>query len=184
MGLTDAYGKYEDTFREVNRVRQELGQESTSAASRPAQLDMECEKPTPSSPVINKPGPGPKPKPKPEPAPPAPPGQVATAFPDAQLRLLLDRFKQAYERRDFETLRSISRMSEARQRNVEMMFGNYETLKLSIASITPQDDGADAVIVINTAITADGETVALTPIAKTITLRVPRQGEGWDKIVW
>jgi hypothetical protein len=65
-----------------------------------------------------------------------------------------------------------------------MMFGNYETLKLSIASITPQDDGAAAVLVINTAITADGETVALTPIAKNITLRVARQGDDWGKIAW
>ena len=183
-GLTDTYGKYEDAVREVNRVRQELGLEPAAAASRPVQLDMECEKPKRSFPVVIKPKPTPTPEPKPEPAPPTPLVQVATAFPDAQLRLLLEKFKQAYERRDLGTLRSISRMSEARQRNVEMMFGNYETLMLSIASITPEDNGAAAVMVIDTAITGTGETVALTPIAKNITLRVARQGEGWDKIVW
>ena len=119
-----------------------------------------------------------------DPPPPAPPVQVATVFPDAQLRSLLDRFTQAYERRDLDTLRAISRMDEARQRNVETMFHNYQAFTLSIAGITPQENGAAAVIIIDRAITTNGEPVDLSPIAKKIKLSVLRQGEAWDKIVW
>jgi serine/threonine protein kinase len=125
-----------------------------------------------------------KPELKPEPPSPAPPAQVATGFPDAQLRSLLDRFTHAYERRDVDTLRAISRMGEARQRNIDTMFHSYETFKLSITSVTPHENGAAAVIIIDTAMTATGETVDLSPIAKKINLRISRQGEAWDKIVW
>ncbi|MGE0642586.1 MAG: serine/threonine-protein kinase [Nitrospira sp.] len=103
---------------------------------------------------------------------------------DPQLRMLLDNFEQAYERRDVETLRSISRMDDARLRNIEMMFGYYKTLKLSRANITPQDHGVAALLVIDTAITTDGKLVDLSPIAKEIRLHIPRQGKGWDKIEW
>lgn len=175
-GLRETYGTYDNTLREVNRVYRELNRDPVPPITRPPQLDLDCEglKPDPVSP---------KPQPPPEPLP-APPVHVAEAFPDGRLLSLVEQFKQAYEQHDLKTLRSLSRMDEARQRNVETMFGNYKTLKLSMASIRPEDGGATALMVIDTAITPSGETVALSPIAKNIKLHIPRQGEGWDKIAW
>ncbi|MDI3462588.1 MAG: hypothetical protein OJF50_001409 [Nitrospira sp.] len=201
---TETYGKYEDTARDVNRLRRELEREQAGLVSRPAILDMECESrkplpprtsvtaPTPS--VVNA-NPNPEPTqvvPVPRPdvpvtrdgLPPVPPSQIATIFSDAALRSLLDQFTRAYERRDVDTLGSISRMDAARRRNVEEMFRTYKTLKLSLASVTREENGAAVVLLIDTAITTAGETVDLSPIAKKITLHVSRQGDTWDKIVW
>jgi len=75
-------------------------------------------------------------------------------------------------------------MDAARRRNVEEMFRTYKTLKLSLASMTREENGAAVVLLIDTAITTAGETVDLSPIAKKITLHVSRQGDTWDKIVW
>ena len=110
--------------------------------------------------------------------------QAVTTFPDATLQSLLDRFQQAYERQDLAELRSISRMDQARQRYVEEMFRTYKTLKLSRPTLTREENGAAAVLLIELAITTTGETVDLTPIARKITLHIPRQGDAWDKIVW
>ncbi len=171
-GLLETYEKYENTLREVIRVRLELKQEAVSPISRPSLLDLVCDDLKPSSPP-----------PKPSPEPPASP-HVAKTFPDNQLVSLVEQFKQAYERRDLKTLHSLSRMNEARERNLETMFRNYATLKLSIAGITPENNGATALVVIDTATTPSGETIDLPPIAKNIKLHIPRQGEVWDKIVW
>jgi len=197
----ETYGKYEDTAREVNRLRRELEREQAGLISRPAILDMECESRKPVPPRISVTAPAPpvaNAKPNSEPTqvvpvlkpdvpatkdglPSAPPSQIAT---DVALRSLLDQFTRAYEGRDVDTLGSISRMDAARRRNVEEMFRTYKTLKLSLASMTREENGAAVVLLIDTAITTAGETVDLSPIAKKITLHVSRQGDTWDKIVW
>ena len=112
------------------------------------------------------------------------PPPTAKVSPETQLQALLDRFRQAYERHDLGTLRLLSQLSDSRLRNVELMFSNYETIKTSVINVTSTDSGATATMVIDTAITATGETVSLPPIARTIKLQVPRQDDGWDKIVW
>ncbi|HWF61823.1 MAG TPA: protein kinase [Nitrospira sp.] len=114
----------------------------------------------------------------------ASPNHIATTFPDAALRSLLDQFTRAYEGRDMDTLGSISTMDAARRRYVEEMFRTYKTLKLSLSNITREENGAAAVFLIDSAVTTAGETVDLTPIARKITLHVSRKGDNWDKIVW
>lgn len=156
----------------------------SSPTSKPELSTPKTEIHTGSGPITSGSIPEPKPEPKSEPPPHTAPAQMSKSFPDAQLRSLLDQFTQAYERRDLDALRSISHMDEARQRNVETMFHNYKTFTLSIASISSQETGAAAVIVIDTAISSAGEVVDLSPIAKKITLRISRQGETWDKIEW
>lgn len=205
---TETYGKYEETARDVNRLRRELEREPAGLITRPAILDRECESRKPShagvpprTPVTTPALPVVIAKSNPEPAQvmpvlkqdgsaptdglsPAPPGQSTTAFPDAALRSMLDQFTRAYEGRDLDTLSSISRMGPARRRYAEEMFRTYKTLKLSLASITREENGAAAVLLIDKAITTAGETVDLSPIAKKITLHVSWQGDTWDKIVW
>lgn len=204
---TETYGKYEETARDVNRLRRELEREPAGLISRPAILDLECESRQPShavlprtavtaptSPVVMA-----KPHPEPTQVVPipkreisatkdglssAPPNQIAPTFPDAALRSLLDQFTHAYEGQDLDTLRSISNMDTARRRYVEEMFRTYKTLKLSLSNITREENGAVAVFLIDSAVTTAGETVDLTPIARKITLHVSRKGDNWDKIVW
>jgi len=202
--LTETYDKYEHATREVNVLRQELGEEP-SMTTRPTVLDMNCERAPKPHPIATKP-----PSAAPLPIPPGetksqppqlshPPAsvqhadtnepstsplQAAQTFPDKPLQSILDRFQQAYERQDLAELLAISRMNEGRQRNVEEMFRTYKTLRLSRATVKPEDTGASAVLLIETAITTSGEPVDLTPIARKITLHIARQGDTWDKIVW
>ena len=202
--LTETYDKYEHATREVNVLRQELGEESATAI-RPSVLEMNCERaPKPHSIATKPPSTDHRPIPpgeaKPEPTksilpplpvqhpetnePATPAVLAAPTFPDKPLQSLLDRFQQAYERQDLAELLAISRMNEGRQRNVEEMFRTYKTLRLSRATVKQEDAGASAVLLIETAITTTGEPVDLTPIARKITLHIARQGDSWDKIVW
>lgn len=200
--LTETYDKYEHATRDVNALRQELGEEP-EIAIRPSVLDLICERPKPHAIAT-----GTKPAAPPvraeggksEPLHPTPPPQAvqlpeknepamfaihpAPTFPDKPLQSLLDRFQQAYERQDLGELLAISRMTEERQRNIEEMFRTYKILRLSRATVKQEDTGASAVLLIETAITTTGESVDLTPIAKKIKLYIARQGDSWDKIVW
>jgi len=201
--LTETYDKYEHATREVNALRQDLGDEPAMAI-RPPVLDLTCERPKP-HPIATGPKLPPPPPVRTEEgkseflrpvSPPQPvypaekpepitlPLLIAPTFPDKPLQSLLDRFQQAYERQDLTELLAISRMNEGRQRNVEEMFRTYKTLKLSRPTIKLDDTGASAVLLIETAITTSGEPVDLTPIARKITLHIARQGNSWDKIVW
>jgi serine/threonine protein kinase len=110
--------------------------------------------------------------------------QVANAFPDKRLQSILERFRQAYENRDLETLQSISRMSDARLRNVQVMFANYETIRTSIKDVTPTEQGASATLFLESVTTAEGENVSLSDLARKSNLKIPRQGVEWEKIIW
>lgn len=201
--LTETYDKYEHATREVNALRQELGEESATAI-RPSVLDLNCERTKPHSIATGPKTPAPPPvrtengrsellQPTPPPQalqlpeknePAASASHAPPSFPDKPLEVLLDRFQLAYERQDLAELQAISRMNEGRQRNVEEMFRTYKTLRLSRATVKQEDAGASAVLLIETAITTSGEPVDLTPIARKITLHIARQGDTWDKIVW
>jgi hypothetical protein len=180
--LVETYGKLEDSVRDVNVVRQELGEEPSSAPPRPSELDLLCEAPKPFPQPI---------KPKPVLAPPVPPSPQPTVkdgivFPDAQLSSLLKKFKTAYERRDINTLHTLSRFKdkENRERNIEVMFLNYTSFQTSIQNIRQTDDGATAELVLDQAVSKTGETVSLPPLSKTFKLQISRQGDAWDKVVW
>ena len=110
--------------------------------------------------------------------------QVANAFSDQRLQSLLERFRQAYENRDLATLQSISRMSEARLRNVHVMFDNYETIRASIKDVTPTEQGASATLFLESVTTAQGENVSLSDLARKLNLKIHRQGAEWEKIIW
>lgn len=191
--LAETYRKFEDSVREVNLARQELGREPLTAPTGPAEFDLPCEQPKPSSLPPSKPEPKPKPKPEPKPeptptppsTPPPPPlGKDTIAFPDAQLRSLLEKFKTAYERRDFDTLRTLSRFKEGRERNVEVMFSNYTSFTTLIDKITQTDNGATAQLILEAAVTMTGETVSLPLMSRASKLQISRQGDAWDKVIW
>ena len=110
--------------------------------------------------------------------------QVANAFPDQRLRSLLERFRQAYESHDLATIQSISRMSDDRVRNVQVMFANYETIRASIKDFIQTEQGASATLFLDSVTTAGGESVSLSPLARKFNLKIPRQGAEWDKIIW
>ena len=163
--LSDTYGKLEDSVREVNVVRQEVGRELLSAPTRPTEFDLPCERPPrfPTQP--------------PKPPPPK-------AFPDAQLSSLLEKFKTAYENHDLAKIQSISRMDDDRIRNVQVMFDNYETIRASIKDLKQTEQGASATLFLESVTTAGGESVSLSPLARKFNLKIPRQGAEWDKISW
>jgi hypothetical protein len=110
--------------------------------------------------------------------------QVASVSPDQRLRSVLERFRQAYENHDLATIQSISRMSDDRLRNVQVMFDNYETIRASIKDVTPTEQGASATLFLDSVTTAGGESVSLSPLARKFNLKIPRQGAEWDKIIW
>jgi serine/threonine protein kinase len=174
--LSETYEKFEDSVRDVNVLRQKLGKEPSSVPPRPSELDLLCEAPKPFSQPI---------KPKPVPPPPPPPQeQRLKAFPDAQLSSLLEKFKTAYERRDIDTLRALSRFKEGRERNIEVMFSNYTSFEASIQNMRQTDDGATAQLVLDKVVSTTGETVSLPPLSRTFKLQISRQGDVWDKILW
>lgn len=108
----------------------------------------------------------------------------ATAFPDQRLQSLLARFRQAYENHDVAALQLISRMSDDRLRNVQVMFSNYETIRASIKNVTQTDRGASATLYLDAVTVAGGESVTLSPLARKFTLQIARQGTEWDKVSW
>jgi serine/threonine-protein kinase len=110
--------------------------------------------------------------------------QVANAFPDQRLQSILERFRQAYENRDLATIQSMSRMSDERLRNVQVMFANYETIRASIKDVTPTKQGASATLFLDSVTTAEGESVDLSPLARKSNLKISRQGAEWEKIIW
>jgi serine/threonine-protein kinase len=110
--------------------------------------------------------------------------QVATAFPDQRLQSLLNRFRQAYENHDLATLQSISRMSDDRLRNVQVMFANYETIRASIKDVVQTEQGASATLFLDSVTTTEGENVSLSPLARKFNLKIPRHGAESEKIIW
>jgi hypothetical protein len=109
---------------------------------------------------------------------------VAKVFPDRQLQSLLERFKTAYERCDFDTLQSLSRMTNRRQDNVEFMFSNYTAFTASIQHVAQTPEGATAILMLETGTRTTGETIPIPPISRKYTLQIPRHGDEWDKVVW
>ena len=110
--------------------------------------------------------------------------QVANAFPDQRLQSLLERFRQAYENHDLTTIQSISRMSDERLRNVHVMFDNYETIRASIKDLTQTEQGASAILFLDSVTTAGGESVTLSPLARKFNLKISRKGAELEKILW
>jgi hypothetical protein len=110
--------------------------------------------------------------------------QVATAFPDQRLQSMLERFRQAYENHDLATIQSISRMSDDRLRNVQVMFANYETIRASIKDLVQTEQGASATLFLESVTTASGESVSLSPLARKFNLKISRQGAESEKIIW
>jgi serine/threonine protein kinase len=99
-------------------------------------------------------------------------------------RQYLERFRQAYENRDFATIQSISRMSDDRLRNVQVMFANYETIRASIKDLNQTEQGTSATLFLDSVTTAGGESVFLPPLARKFNLKIPRQGAESEKIIW
>ena len=110
--------------------------------------------------------------------------QVAKVFSDQRLQSIFERFRQAYENHDLATIQSISRMSDDRLRNVQVMFANYETIRASIKDLVQTEQGASATLFLDSVTTAGGESVSLSPLARKFTLKIPRQGAESEKIIW
>ena len=111
-------------------------------------------------------------------------GQHTNVFPDQRLQSLLERFRQAYESHDIVTIQSISRMSDDRLRNVQVMFANYEKIRASIKDINQTERGLSATLFLDSVTTAEGEHVTLSPLARKFSLKIPRQGAESEKIIW
>jgi serine/threonine protein kinase len=105
-------------------------------------------------------------------------------FPDAHLSALLEKFQQAYERCDLDTLRSISLMSERRANNVEFMCSNYNAFTATIEHIAKTEEGATAVLALVSGTRKNGETIPIDSLTRNNKLQIPRREGQWDKIVW
>jgi serine/threonine-protein kinase len=109
---------------------------------------------------------------------------IAKVLPDQRIQSLLERFRQAYENHDLATIQSISRMSDDRLRNVQVMFANYETIRASIKDLAQTEQAASATLFLDSVSTAGGESISLSPLARKFTLTIPRQGAESEKIIW
>jgi hypothetical protein len=92
---------------------------------------------------------------------------------------LLNEFKRAYERSDLETLQRISRMSENRLKNAEFMFANYSGFTTSIRDITLTEEGASAILMLETGTRHGGEIISIPERARAVKLRITREGTKW-----
>jgi hypothetical protein len=171
--LAEVYEKYRDAVGDVNLVREQLGKEALPGLSRPDQLDFTCENAKPS---------GPSPKPKPVPVPPSPkpePKSSSKLQIPPQLSSLLDQFKRAYERCDLQALQSLSRMSENRLKNAEFMFANYSGFTSTIRNVTTTEEGASAILMLDTGTRHSGDVISIPDRARAIKLRIIREGNEW-----
>ena len=108
----------------------------------------------------------------------------APSPPIMQLHLLLKKFKNAYEKEDLQALQTISTMTPERLRNVEFMFANYQSVKVSIEEVVVSDEEASALMILNELIQNNGEHVKLSKIGSTIKLKIGSVGTEWGKIAW
>jgi serine/threonine protein kinase len=108
----------------------------------------------------------------------------SAAVHDQQLQALIKNFKTAYENRDFDALEAFSDMNQARVRNVELMFENYSTIGVSVHIAAVTDEEAMATLTYDKLVKPTGEVVTLQAIARTIKIRIKKEGNEWKKIVW
>jgi serine/threonine-protein kinase len=111
-------------------------------------------------------------------------GQMNLTGSRQQLRSLLDEFKRAYEGQDLKELERLSEMSSDRLMFVHTMFDNYRTIQVSIQSVSVIDDEASATLRHDRLINNQGGDVTPSPILKSMSIKIRRQGDQWGKIEW
>ncbi len=105
----------------------------------------------------------------------------------AQMNVLggmLNKLKTAYDKKDLKALQRMSQMSKNRARFLEQIFGNYQTITVSIADLSIIGNEAHVVISITKLTSQDGNLVVPSKRWKDAALLVHRKGGKWGKIVW
>jgi hypothetical protein len=113
-----------------------------------------------------------------------PDGLMGATASRRQLRDLLNEFKRAYEGQDLKGLERLSEMSSDRLMFVHTMFDNYRTIQVSIQSLSVIDDEASATLRHDRLINSEGGDVTPSPILKSMSIKIHKNGDQWGKIEW
>ena len=91
------------------------------------------------------------------------------------LKEILGNFTAAYERRDLLNLKLTTAMSEARTRNLNLMFKNYTTITAHTKIVSTSDTQATAKIFIDELINKEGEPITPNFIVRETTITIPKK---------
>jgi hypothetical protein len=97
---------------------------------------------------------------------------------------LLDQLKRLVAEKNLATLDEISTMSEDRRSFLESLFANYSTIEASLGEIASTPTGVTTVLRIEKLVLLNGESVPPGSSLRKIRITIPREEDGWGKIVW
>lgn len=133
-------------------------------------------------------------KTKPEPIPPQSIGPSETAIPsptpsiplkpDPDLINRLEQIRRFVEQKNLAGLENLSAMSEKRRKNLEALFKYYSTIEVSLGPVESTATEIQTSLRVDKLITTEGESLPIEGTLRKIPITVPREGDGWGKIVW
>ncbi len=112
---------------------------------------------------------------------PEPPGELKNL---EVLKQILDDFRNAYEGRDILHLKLTTSMSEARTRNIELMFKTYRNIAAHTEILSTSESQAKVKIFIDNLIDQQGKTITPNAIIRETSITIPWQDGQWGKIQW
>lgn len=100
------------------------------------------------------------------------------------LQTLLETFIQAYESHDLLNLKLTTNMSDARARNLDIMFKTYQKIKAHAEIISTTDQEALATLFMDQLVDKEGKVITPNFIIRETALKIPKQNGKWGKIKW
>jgi serine/threonine-protein kinase len=144
---------------------------------QPGPVDTAPPKPA-SDPIVVAPKPAPT-------APISPPLEAAPAVTSDQRAVdRLEQLRRLVAEKNLAALDEISVMSEDRRRILEALFANYSTIEASLGEVTSTPTEVTTVLRIEKLTLLNGESVPPGATLRKIRVTIPREGDGWGKIVW
>lgn len=113
---------------------------------------------------------------------------VVTAPPspksDQEILQRLGQVRALVEKKDLAALAALTAMSKDQSENLQALFDNYTTITTSLGKITTTNTTLTTTLRIDKLITADGESVPIEDMLRSMPIRVPRSGDQWGPITW
>jgi len=114
------------------------------------------------------------------------------AFPEAQpslrkeLDVILEEFREAYQRKDLASLEDMTNMSESRARMLRGLFRYWASFTINMGVRLHPPDSATVVVTLEDMIDRQGRPISRERerIIGTQTLTIDKQGERWGKLEW
>jgi len=97
---------------------------------------------------------------------------------------LLEELQRSIAKRELETLKRISTMSNSRQQMLGNLFATYRTIETSIGNVTRTADKATAILQITKLIRPNGAIITPSRFLKTTKVTIPKEADGWGLLEW